>query len=88
MNANEAFSIWLKKTCFQEPTQEAYDLARMAWEAAARQGQEKTWPAGLVELKSNHLDCCERKDCAGYRPAPVCQKIHLQGCFQNIKVKP
>jgi len=28
------FEYWLKQTCFQQPTPEAYDLAKSAWEAA------------------------------------------------------
>ena len=31
---NEMFEAWLRTTCFQKPTPEAYDLAKSAWNAA------------------------------------------------------
>ena len=32
------FDKWLRATCFKAPTQEAYDLARCAWEASQLSG--------------------------------------------------
>lgn len=33
-NEADAFEEWLRKNCFQKPTNEAYDLAKSAWNAA------------------------------------------------------
>ena len=32
------FDEWLKTVCFDEPTPEAYDLARQAWDAGRLSG--------------------------------------------------
>lgn len=35
------FEAWLRSVCFQKPTQEAYDLAKAAWEEATKQTESK-----------------------------------------------
>ncbi len=37
---SDPFERWLRTVCFQKPTQEAYDLARDAWQAAIKQERE------------------------------------------------
>jgi len=35
--SRKAFEEWLRTVCFQKPTQEAYDLAVVAWQASRKQ---------------------------------------------------
>jgi hypothetical protein len=46
---NHEFETWLRTVCFQEPTPEAYDLAKSAWkEVARRRGELLRKLRGLI----------------------------------------
>jgi len=44
------FEKWLRKVCFQKPTQEAYDLAKSAWKEARETAHKAGYDLAIKDV--------------------------------------